>query len=404
MLKKSIRDVSVKGKRCFVRVDFNVPMEERNDKMYITDETRIHDVIPTVDYLLKHEAKIILCSHLGRPDGKPDPKQSLRPVCHRFSEITLHHIDFLNDCVGNRIRAKVMAMKAGEIVMLENLRFHKEEEENDPVFARQLADLAEVYVNDAFGTAHRAHASTSGAPNLLMTPCVAGFLMQRELEALGKELRFPSRPFLVILGGAKVSDKIGVISALLQKANTILIGGAMSYTFAAAKGMRVGDSMYEPDKIDVARDILKQAEERNVRVLLPKDHVVVQQLDFKRRYASETKVVSGEIPDGWRGVDIGPETIEAYSQEIADAMTILWNGPMGIFEIEECSKGTFAIAREIGENQEAKSIVGGGDSITAVTKAGVRNKINFVSTGGGATLEFLEGKPLPGVVALDDLY
>lgn len=404
MPKKNIRDVRVKGKRCLVRVDFNVPMEERDGKMCITDETRIHEEIPTVDYLLKHEAKIIICSHLGRPDGVPNPQMSLRPVCNRFSEITLHHVEFMNDCVGNRVRARVMAMKAGGIIMLENLRFHKEEEENDPIFARQLADLAEIYVNDAFGAAHRAHASTSGAPNLLMTPCVAGLLMQRELEVLGKELRFPSRPFLVILGGAKVSDKIGVISALLNRANTIIIGGAMAYTFAAAKGIKVGASMYEPDKIDIARNILKQAEEQNVRFLLPQDHVVVEQLDIKKKYISNPKVVSGDIPDGWRGVDIGPATIEAYSQEIADAMTILWNGPMGIFEIDGCSEGTFAIAREIGENQEAQSIVGGGDSVTAVTKAGVRNKINFISTGGGATLEFLEGKPLPGVVALDDLY
>ena len=402
MAKKSIRDIDVTGKRCFVRVDFNVPLEEKDGQMIITDDTRIKETLPTLKALLEKGAKLILASHLGRPKGKRDPKQSLRPVAGRLAEMLGRKVEFANDCVGDEAKAKASALKNGEVLLLENVRFHAGEEKNDPELARQMAELAEIFVNDAFGSAHRAHSSTAGIAKYL--PAVSGLLMEKELTFLHDELQKPERPFVVILGGAKVSDKISVIDALLDKANTFLIGGGMAYTFRLALGGKIGQSLCEPDKVGTAKAALEKAKAKGVKLLLPVDNYIVEELDFPGKKVTPGKYTSfGEdIPDEWEGVDIGPETIKAYAKEIAGAKTVVWNGPMGVFEIKECAKGTFAIAEAVAANQSAKTIIGGGDSVKAIKRAGVANKVTFISTGGGASLELLEGKTLPGVAALND--
>jgi len=394
MPKLSLLDLNVRGKRVLVRVDFNVPLDE-NGK--ITDDNRIRAALPTIDHLWQQGAKVILCSHLGRPKGKPDPKQSLRPVTQVLAELTHRPVAFVDNCIGDKVTNTVGIMKEGDVLLLENLRFYAEEEKNDPEFAKKLASIADLYVNDAFGSAHRAHASTEGVTKFVKQSA-AGFLMEKELKYLHEELANPTRPFLVILGGAKVSDKIGVIENLLKKADGFLIGGAMAYTFLKSQGVEVGNSLVENDKLDVAKTALATAKSKNVNFLIPTDHVVVR----KPEAGAEKKASdSAAIEIGWCGVDIGPKTIAAYKAEIAKAKTIFWNGPMGIFEIPEYATGTFEVARAVAASG-AKSIIGGGDSVKAVKKAKVANKITFISTGGGASLELLEGIDLPGVAALTD--
>jgi phosphoglycerate kinase len=386
----------------FVRVDFNVPLDEKDGTMVITDDTRIKETLPTLKALIDAGARLILASHLGRPKGKKDPKQSLRPVAARLSEMLGKPVAFAEDCIGEDAKAKALALKDGEILLLENVRFHAGEEKNDPELAKSMAELAEVYVNDAFGSAHRAHSSTAGIAAHL--PAVSGLLMEKELTYLHDELQNPERPFLVILGGAKVSDKIQVIDVLLDKADTILIGGGMAYTFGLALGRKIGKSLSEPDKVDTAKAALEKAKAKGVKLLLPVDNYIVQELNFGAKTVGPGRYTQpGEdIPDGWEGVDIGPETIKLFSDAIASAKTVVWNGPMGVFEIKDCAKGTFAIADVVAANQSAKTIIGGGDSVKAVKKAGVADKVTFISTGGGASLELLEGKTLPGVAALNE--
>lgn len=395
---RTVKEIEVSGKRVLVRVDFNVPLEDGK----VSDDSRIAGALPTIKHLLESGARVILMSHLGRPKGKPDPKYSLRPVASDLADKLGQPVLFLEECLGQEVEDAVSQMRDGNVVLLENLRFHAEEEKNGEEMSRALARLADVYVNDAFGSAHRAHASTAGVTRFVDT-CVAGFLMEKELKFLGDHTARPDRPFVVILGGAKVSDKINVIDALLEKADTILIGGAMAYTFKLAQGAGVGDSLSEPDRVDVARAALKKAEERGVTFMLPVDNMIVDSVDFDARTVGQSRVTGeGEdIPDGWEGVDIGPKTIERFSREIAGARTVLWNGPMGIFEIEACSKGSFAIAEAVAANTKCVSIIGGGDSVKAIRKSGVADKVGFISTGGGASLEYLEGKTLPGVAALD---
>jgi phosphoglycerate kinase len=403
MSKLSLTEIDLKGKRVLVRVDFNVPLEERNGKQVVTDDTRIRETLPTINYLREHEAKVILMSHLGRPKGKPVEKYSLRPVAARLEELIGHPVAFASDCVGKPAEEIAANLRDGGVALLENVRFHPEEEKNDPAFAQALAKLGDVYVNDAFGSAHRAHASTEGVARILPI-AVAGFLMQKELRYLAQELEKPAPPFVVVLGGAKVSDKITVIHRLLEKADVILIGGAMAYTFELAKGRSVGKSLSEPDKIETARAALDKAAKLGVKFLLPEDSYIVEQIDFENRTVSSGKFTKPNepIPDGWMGVDIGPETMKRFEDEIAKARTIFWNGPMGVFEIKECAKGTFAIAKAVAANSNAVSIIGGGDSVKAIKKAKVAEKITFISTGGGASLELLEGKELPGVAALSE--
>jgi phosphoglycerate kinase len=403
MTKLSLTQIDLKGKRVLVRVDFNVPLEERDGKQVVTDDTRIRETLPTINYLREHGAKVMLMSHLGRPKGKPVEKYSLRPVAARLEELIGQPVAFASDCVGKPAEEIGANLRDGGVALLENVRFHTEEEKNDAAFARALAKLGDVYVNDAFGSAHRAHASTEGVARL-MPVAVAGFLMQKELRYLAQELEKPARPFVVVLGGAKVSDKITVIDRLLEKADTILIGGAMAYTFELAKGRSAGKSLTELDKVETARLALNKAEKLGVKFLLPIDSYIVEQIDFEKRTVSSGKFTLPDepIPEGWMGVDIGPETIELFSTEIAKARTIFWNGPMGVFEIKDCAKGTFAIAEAIAANSNAVSIIGGGDSVKAVKKAHVADQITFISTGGGASLELLEGKELPGVTALSD--
>lgn len=386
-----------------MRVDFNVPFEPSPEGPKVSDDTRIQETLPTLKLLLEKGASLVLCSHLGRPKGQPVEKYSLRPVATHLSKLLGRPVLFASDCVGTIADQARDKLKAGEILLLENVRFHAEEEKNDPAFAKQLLGKAKFYVNDAFGSAHRAHASTEGCARLA-THAAAGLLMEKELRYLGTELSNPKRPFLVILGGAKVGDKIGVLRALLQKANTILIGGGMSYTFRLAQGRKIGKSLCEPDKVELAKSILSEAEKRGVKLLLPEDTFIVEKLDFAGRQVSPGKFTNpGEdIPEGWEGVDIGPQASKTYAQEIATASTILWNGPMGVFEIPACAKGTFAIAQAVASNSKAVSIIGGGDSVTAIKQAGVGDKVTFISTGGGASLEFLEGKVLPGVAALQE--
>ena len=393
MNKKTIEDIDVSGKRVLVRCDFNVPL----DGTKITDDTRIVAALPTIQYLLDHNAAVILCSHLGRPKGEFNMKYSLAPVAERLSEKLDKKVVLAKDVIGEDAKKCVDAMKPGDIVLLENVRFHKEEEKNDPEFAKKLASFAEIYVNDAFGTAHRAHASTEGVAHYL--PAVAGFLIGKELDVMGKALENPARPFVAILGGAKVSDKIGVINNLLEKADTLIIGGGMSYTFQKALGGSVGNSLCENDKLELAKEMLEKAKAKGVRMLLPVDNVCGQE------FSNDTMritVHSKQIPDGWEGMDIGPNTQALFAAEIANAATVVWNGPMGVFEFPNFAAGTRAIAQALADNQNCVSIIGGGDSAAAVEQMGYADKMTHISTGGGASLEFLEGKELPGVAALND--
>ena len=403
MSKLTVQSLQPKGQQIFLRVDFNVPFEPSPDGPKVSDDTRIQETLPTLNLLLEKGASLVLASHLGRPKGKPVEKYSLRPIAAHLAKLIQRPVHFASDCIGPIADQARASLKPGEVLLLENVRFHAEEEKNDPVFAKKLLGTAKIYVNDAFGSAHRAHASTEGCARLA-SQAVAGLLMDKELRYLGTELSNPKRPFLVILGGAKVGDKIGVLRALLQKANTILIGGGMSYTFRLAQGRKIGKSLCEPDKVDLAKEILAEAEKRGVKLLLPEDTFIVEKLDFAARQVSPGKFTQpGEdIPDGWEGVDIGPQARQTYAKEIASASTILWNGPMGVFEIPACAEGTFTIAKAVAANRSAVSIIGGGDSVTAIKQAGVGNQVTFISTGGGASLEFLEGKVLPGVAALQD--
>ena len=403
MSKLTVQSLQPKGQQVFLRVDFNVPFEPSPEGPKVSDDTRIQETLPTLNLLLEKGASLVLASHLGRPKGKPVEKYSLRPIAAHLAKLIQRPVHFASDCIGPIADQARASLKPGEILLLENVRFHAEEEKNDPVFAKKLLGSAKIYVNDAFGSAHRAHASTEGCARLA-SQAVAGLLMDKELRYLGTELSNPKRPFLVILGGAKVGDKIGVLRALLQKANTILIGGGMSYTFRLAQGRKIGKSLCEPDKVDLAKEILAEAEKRGVKLLLPEDTFIVEKLDFAARQVSPGKFTQpGEdIPDGWEGVDIGPQARQTYAKEIASASTILWNGPMGVFEIPACAEGTFTIAKAVAANRSAVSIIGGGDSVTAIKQAGVGNQVTFISTGGGASLEFLEGKVLPGVAALQN--
>jgi len=403
MAKQSIRDISLKGKRCFVRVDFNVPLDDKDGTMVITDETRIQETIPSLKYMIEQGARLILASHLGRPKGQRDPKQSLKPVATKLAELLGCKVDFADDCIGDAVKAKALALGDGEVLLLENVRFHAGEEKNDPELAKQMADLAEIFVNDAFGSAHRAHSSTAGIAAYL--PAVSGLLMEKELTYLHDELESPERPFVVILGGAKVNDKIGVINRLLEKADTIIIGGGMAYTFMKlVAGISIGKSLYKPEWEPIAQAALDKAKERGVKILIPVDSLITDAFDFDAKKLGNTKFTTpGEsIPDGWEGVDIGPESVKLFAAEIAKAKTVIWNGPMGVFEIKESAKGSFDIAEAVAANTSAKTIIGGGDSVKAVKKAGLGDKMTFISTGGGASLELLEGKTLPGVAALKD--
>ena len=393
---KTIDDLDLQGVRTLVRVDFNVPLDADGT---VTDETRINAALPTIIELQAKGAKIILASHLGRPKGERNVSMSLSPVAPLLSEKLGTPVLFLEDCIGGKVKEAVDTLQNGQVALLENLRFHKGETDNDSDFATSLASLADVFVNDAFGTAHRAHASTFGVPSILSNK-VSGYLIAKELEFLGDKTNNPDRPFVVILGGAKVSDKITVIDKLLDRADTIIIGGAMAYTFAMANGKKVGDSLCEPEKVDLAKSALAKASEKGVKFLLPVDTLITNNLDFDAKQIGESKIVDGDIPDGWEGVDIGPRTIDLYQNAISGAQTILWNGPMGVFEIEDSSKGTFAVAETVA-NSSAVSIIGGGDSVKAINRSGHSENVTFMSTGGGASLEFLEGKDLPGVSILD---
>lgn len=392
MNKLSISDLAVSGKRVFVRVDFNVPLADGK----ITDETRIRAALPSIRYIIEKNGRLILASHLGRPKGKPEPKYSLRPVAVRLGELLGKTIQFAPDCVGPEVEKMASALKNGDVLLLENLRFHAEEEKNDPAFAKQLAALCDVYVNDAFGAAHRAHASTAGM-TAFVKQAAAGFLMQKEIESLNHALTKAEKPYVAIVGGAKISDKIELIENFINIANSILIGGAMAYTFFRAKGIPTGKSLVEVDKIDLAKVLMSKAAQKNVSIELPVDHVVAAGLD-----SSESQIVSVEqTPADRMGLDIGPETVRHYSHIILAAKTIVWNGPMGVFENPKFAQGTFGIARAVADSK-AFSIVGGGDSAAAVAQSGVESKITHISTGGGASLEFLSGQKLPGVEVLTD--
>ena len=390
--KKTVEDINVKGKKCIVRCDFNVPVKDG----VITDDKRIREALKTVKYLKENGAKIILCSHMGRPKGEFNMKYSLAPVAERISELMGCPVAMATDVIGEDAKAKAAALKDGDIMLLENLRFHKEEEKNVPEFAKALADFAEIYVNDAFGTAHRAHASTAGIADYL--PAVCGYLIQKEIDVMGKALNDPARPFVAILGGAKVSDKIGVIENLIDKVDSLVIGGGMAYTFFKAKGWSVGDSICEDDKVCLAKELMAKAEAKGVKMLLPVDTVVGK--EFKEDTEHMT-VPSCEIPDSWQGLDIGPKSVELFSDAIKNAQTVVWNGPMGVFEFEAFAVGTKAVAKAVAESG-AISIIGGGDSAAAVEQLGYADKMTHISTGGGASLEFLEGLELPGIAALND--
>lgn len=390
--KKTIKDIDVTGKKVLVRCDFNVPLKDGK----ITDETRIVGALPTIEYLVSHNAKIILCSHLGRPKGEVNPEYSMAPVAQRLSELLHQPVELAKDVVGPDAQAKAANLQDGQVMLLENVRFEAGETKNDPELSKKLASLADIYVNDAFGTAHRAHSSTAGVADYL--PGVAGLLMEKEIQFMGGALENPKRPFVAILGGAKVSDKIGVITNLMDKVNTLIIGGGMAYTFMKAQGHSIGTSICEDDKIDTALHILKDAKTKGVTLLLPVDNVVADA--FKED--ANTQVVSSEnIPDGWMGMDIGPKSQEVFSDAVKGAGTILWNGPMGVFEMKKFAEGTNAVARAVADSG-AVTIIGGGDSVAAVTQLGYAPKMSHISTGGGASLEFLEGKELPGVACLEN--
>ena len=395
--KKTVTDIDVKGKKVLCRCDFNVPQDKKTGA--ITDDKRIRAALPTLQYLLDQGAAVIACSHLGKPKGEVKPELSLAPVAKRLEELLGKDVIFASDVVGEDAKAKAAALQPGQIMLLENLRFEKGEEKNDPAFAKALADLAGadgVYVSDAFGTVHRAHASTAGVADYL--PAVSGFLIQKELEIIGGALANPKRPLVAILGGSKVSSKIGVINNLLEIADTIIIGGGMAYTFSAAQGGKIGTSLLEADWEDYANEMVKKAADKGVKLLLPVDTVVA---DAFAADAKSQVVPAGEIPDGWMGLDIGPKTVELYTNAVADAGTVIWNGPMGVFEFPAFAKGTEAVAEALSKT-DAITIVGGGDSAAAVEQLGYADKMTHISTGGGASLEFMEGKALPGVVCLLD--
>ncbi len=393
MSKKTVRDIDVKGKKVLVRCDFNVPMDEEKN---ITDNRRIVAALDTIKYLLEQNCKVILCSHLGRPKGEVNPKYSLAPVAKELSRLLGKEVKLANDVVGESAKALTSNMQEGEIVLLENVRYEAGEEKNDEELSKKFASLAELYVNDAFGTAHRAHSSTTGVASFL--PAVSGFLIEKELKFLGAALENPERPFVAILGGAKVSDKIGVIDNLLEKVDTLIIGGGMAYTFFKAMGYEVGKSLCELDKLDLAKSLMEKAKTKGVKLILPVDNRVGKEFSTD----TESKFVnSTEIPADWEGLDIGPKTIEMYSEELRKAKTVVWNGPLGAFEMEQFAEGTNSIARILAE-VDATTIVGGGDSAAAVEKVGLADKFTHISTGGGASLEFLEGKKLPGIEALQD--
>src|SRR5271157_4853296 len=414
MAKLTVRDLNVRGKRVFMRVDYNVPMEEKDGKMVITDATRIVETLPTLRLLIERGGKLILAAHLGRPKGKREPSMSLRPVAAKLAELLGRPVAFVDDCIGEKVEKTAGLLKPGDVLLLENVRYYNEEEANDPAFAEKLAKVADVYVNDAFGAAHRAHASTEGVARIVAKrggQCAAGLLMERELKFLGDELENPARPFVVILGGAKVSDKIKVIDRLLEKADTILIGGAMVYTFKLAQGFKIGKSLSEPDKADLARAALEKAKARGVQFLLPSDDVIGTPVDTGKLNKKGKPIIDiqnprtntgADIPDDAAGLDIGPETCRRFAAIILQARTIMWNGPMGMFEDARFAAGTNAVARAVAEAtaKGAKSIIGGGDSVKALNQAGLGDKVTFMSTGGGASLEFLEGQVLPGVAAL----
>src|SRR5580658_1562766 len=417
MAKLTVRDLDVRGKRVFLRVDYNVPLEEKDGQMVITDATRIVETLPTLKLLIEKGGKLILTAHMGRPKGKKEPTMSLKPVATKLSELLGKPVVFVDDCIGAQVENVVAAMKDGDVVLLENVRYYNEEEKNDPAFAEKLAKAADVYVNDAFGAAHRAHASTEGVARIVAKrggKCAAGLLMERELKFLGEELENPARPFVVILGGAKVSDKIKVIDRLLDKANTILIGGAMAYTFKLAQGFKVGKSLAEPDKQDVARAAMEKAKARNVQFLLPSDNIIGTPVNTGKLNKKGKPIINiqnpqtnsePDIPAEAEGLDIGPDTARRFCEVILQAKTIIWNGPMGMFEDARFAEGTNAVARAVAEatsKNGAKSIIGGGDSVKALNQAGLGDKVTFMSTGGGASLEFLEGRVLPGVAALSD--
>lgn len=393
MNKKTVEDMNVAGKKVLVRCDFNVPLDENKN---ITDENRIVGALPTIKYLIDHNAKVILCSHLGRPKGEFNMKYSLAPVAKRLSEKLGKQVVMAADVIGESAKAAVAAMKDGDVILLENVRFHKEEEKNDPAFSKQLADLAEVYINDAFGTAHRAHASTAGVAAFL--PAACGYLIQKEIEIMGGALSNPKRPFVAILGGAKVSDKIGVIENLIDKVDSLIIGGGMAYTFFKAMGYSIGTSICENDKVELAKSLIAKAKEKGVALLLPVDNMIAD--EFKAD-ANMQVVKSDSIPDGWMGMDIGPETIKAYQETIKNAKTVIWNGPMGVFEMEKFANGTKNVAEAL-SMVEGTTIIGGGDSAAAVEQLGYADKMTHISTGGGASLEYLEGIELPGIAALND--
>ena len=390
--KKSVEDIDVSGKKVLVRCDFNVPMKDGK----ITDETRINGALPTIKYLLSKNAAVILCSHMGRPKGEFNPAFSLAPVAKRLSELLGQEVVLAADVIGEDAKAKAAALKPGEVMMIENVRFHKEEEKNDPAFAKELASMAEIYVNDAFGTAHRAHASTAGVADYL--PAVCGYLIQKEISVMGKALSDPARPFTAILGGAKVSDKIGVINNLIDKVDTLIIGGGMAYTFMRALGSTTGTSICEEDKLELASDLMKKARAKGVSFLIPVDNIVAREY---KEDADFMRIYSDAIPDGWMGLDIGPTTQELFTKTIAGSGTVIWNGPMGVSEWENFAAGTRAVAKAVAECGGI-SIIGGGDSAAAVEKLGYADKMTHISTGGGASLEFLEGLELPGIACLQD--
>ena len=393
MSKKTVKDIDLRGKKVFVRCDFNVPMDENQN---ITDNRRIVAALPTIKYLIEQNCKIILASHLGRPKGEFKPEFSLAPVAKELSKLLGQEVLMAKDVIGESAKTLAANLQEGQVMLLENVRFHREETDNDPEFAKELASMAEVFVNDAFGTAHRAHASTEGISHYL--PSVSGFLIEKELKFLGDALNNPERPFVAILGGAKVSDKIGVIDSLLEKVDTLMIGGGMAYTFFKAQGYEVGNSLCEPDKCDLALSLMNKAKEKGVKFLLPVDTKIGK--EFKPDTESKT-VAWTEIPEGWEGFDIGEKTIEMFCNELKTAKTVVWNGPLGLFEFDQFAIGTNAIAHALAE-LDATTIIGGGDSAAAVEKAGLADKMTHISTGGGASLEFLEGKKLPGIECLQD--
>lgn len=389
--KKSIEDIDVAGKRVLARCDFNVPLKDG----VITNDKRIVAALPTIKYLLEHNARLILCSHLGRPKGEFKPEFSLAPVAKRLSELLGKEVIMAKDVIGEDAKAKAAALKDGDVMLLENVRYHKEETDNDPAFAKELASMADIYVNDAFGACHRAHASTAGVAAYL--PAVCGYLMQKEIAFIGGTLEDPKRPFVAILGGAKVSDKIGVITNLLDKVDTLIVGGGMAYTFMKAKGYCIGNSICEDDKVELATSIMKKAEEKGVKFLIPVDNRIADKFAEDAEYKD---IDSDSIPDGWMGMDIGPKTIEMFCDAVKDAKTVIWNGPMGVFEFANFANGTLAVAKAVADS-DAISVIGGGDSVAAVTKLGFADKMSHISTGGGASLEYMEGKKLPGIECLN---